>query len=110
MRTHPIVGDDMLEDILSDAQRTWVRGHHERWDGAGYPDGLAATGIPEGARILAMADSWDVMTSARVYSVALIRDEAIEEVRRTAARQFDPQVAAALVELIGDDVPVAPLA
>jgi len=50
------------------------------------------------------------MTSARVYSGALIRDEAIDEVRRTAARQFDPQVAAALVELIGDDVPVAPLA
>jgi len=75
MRTHPLVGDDMLEDILSDAQRTWVRGHRERWDGAGSPDCLAGTGIPEGAGVLAMADSSDVMTSARVCSGALIRDD-----------------------------------
>jgi diguanylate cyclase (GGDEF)-like protein/PAS domain S-box-containing protein len=106
MRTHPVVGDDMLEDILSRVQRGWVRGHHERWDGAGYPDALAETAIPEGARILAMADSWDVMTSTRVYSGALTRDEALEEVRRAAGRQFDPRVAAALVELIGEDVRV----
>jgi diguanylate cyclase (GGDEF)-like protein/PAS domain S-box-containing protein len=102
MRTHPVVGDDMLEDIISEVQRSWVRGHHERWDGAGYPDGLAGTAIPEGARILAVADSWDVMTSARVYSGALAPDAAIDEVRRAAGRQFDPCVAAVLVALIGD--------
>jgi HD-GYP domain-containing protein (c-di-GMP phosphodiesterase class II) len=109
MRTHPVVGDDMLEDILSVVQRSWVRGHHERWDGAGYPDGLADTGIPEGARILAMADSWDVMTSARVYSGALTSDDALDEVRRAAGRQFDPCVAAVLVELIGDGASVTAL-
>jgi HD-GYP domain-containing protein (c-di-GMP phosphodiesterase class II) len=109
MRTHPVVGDDMLEDILSVVQRSWVRGHHERWDGAGYPDGLADAAIPEGARILAMADSWDVMTSARVYSGALTSDDALGEVRRAAGRQFDPCVAAVLVELIGDGASVAAL-
>jgi len=108
MRTHPIVADDMLDDVLSDVQRAWVRGHHERWDGDGYPDGLAGTAIPVGARILAVADSWDVMTSARVYSGALTLDEAIGEVRRVAARQFDPHVAAALVALVAGAVRVTP--
>ena len=52
-------------------QVAWVRGHHERWDGRGYPDGLAAEAIPEGARILTLADAWDVMTSDRPYGVPL---------------------------------------
>ncbi len=55
MRRHPVVGSDMLEGLLSVVQRAWVRGHHERWDGGGYPDGLAGEAIPEGARILAVA-------------------------------------------------------
>ena len=103
MRRHPVVGDDMLEGVLSGVQRLWVRGHHERCDGAGYPDGLAADEISAGARILAVADSWDVMTSARVYSGALTFDEAIDEVHRGAGTQFDPAVAALLVELLDAD-------
>ena len=100
MRRHPVVGDDMLEGLLSSLQRAWVRGHHERWDGLGYPDGLAGAQIPEGARILAVADSWDVMTSARVYSSPLTIPEALEEVRRSAGGQFDPCVVATLVDLL----------
>ena len=100
MRRHPSVGEDMLEGVLTRPQRAWVRGHHERWDGGGYPDGLAADEIPAGARILAVADSWDVMTSARVYSGALTPAQALAEVRRGAGAQFDPSVAAALVDLM----------
>ena len=110
MRNHPVVGDDMLEDVLSDVQRAWVRGHHERWDGDGYPDGLAGTAIPEGARILAAADSWDVMTSDRVYSDALTCDEAIAEVRGSAGRQFDPGAAAALIGVVELVAPVGLIA
>ena len=91
----------MLEGVLTRLQRSWVRGHHERWDGGGYPDRLAGGEIPAGARILAMADSWDVMTSARVYSAALATGDAIDEVRRAAGARFDPIVAAALVDLMG---------
>ncbi|MDP1847968.1 MAG: PAS domain S-box protein [Solirubrobacteraceae bacterium] len=108
MRTHPVVGNDMVEDVLSDLQRAWVRGHHERWDGDGYPDGLAGDAISQGARILAVADSWDVMTSARVYSAALTLDEAIAEVGREAGRQFDPRVADVLLALVADEVRATP--
>lgn len=101
MRRHPVVGEDMLEGVLSNLQREWVRGHHERWDGRGYPDGLAGTAVPQGARILAAADSWDVMTSARVYSGALTVDEAVAEVQRGAGAQFDPEIVAILLELVG---------
>jgi diguanylate cyclase (GGDEF)-like protein/PAS domain S-box-containing protein len=100
MRQHPVVGDDMLEGVLSTMQRAWVRGHHERWDGRGYPDRLAGDAIAQGARILAVADSWDVMTSARVYSRALTLDEAVEEVGRSAGTQFDPLIASLLLELV----------
>lgn|GEM_PF-1706098 len=103
MRLHPVVGDDMLEGVLSDIQRAWVRGHHERWDGRGYPAGLAADAISQGARILSVADAWDVMTSVRVYSGALAFDEALAEVRRSTGGQFDPSVASVLVELLGED-------
>jgi diguanylate cyclase (GGDEF)-like protein/PAS domain S-box-containing protein len=100
MRRHPLVGEDMLEGLLSRLQRTWVRGHHERWDGHGYPDGLAGKRIPDGARILAVADSWDVMTSARGYSEALNPDTALTEVRRCAGRQFDGAVVDVLEDLM----------
>jgi len=91
-------------------QRAWVRGHHERWDGRGYPGGLAADAISQGARILAVADSWDVMTSVRLYGDALALDAAIAEIRRSTGGQFDPSVAKVLVELVGQDtlVPIAP--
>ncbi len=107
MRQHPVVGDDMLEGLLSRLQRSWVRGHHERWDGRGYPDTLDGPAIPVGARILAVADSWDVMTGARVYSGALTLDDALAEVRRCAGRQFDPAVVDVLVDLVSSGTPAA---
>ncbi|MHB8732820.1 MAG: HD-GYP domain-containing protein [bacterium] len=72
-----------------------VAAHHERWDGAGYPRGLAGEAIPLAARILAIADSFDAMTSRRAYHGPRTRDEAATELRREAGRQFD----AGLVDL-----------
>lgn len=69
-----------------------VEAHHERWDGAGYPHGLKGEGIPQGARILAVADSFDAMTSDRPYRRALSRQAAIKELRTNAGSQFDPGV------------------
>jgi HD-GYP domain-containing protein (c-di-GMP phosphodiesterase class II) len=69
-----------------------VRHHHERWDGAGYPDGLAGDAIPIGARIIAVADTYDAMTSDRVYRKALSHSVALAEIRRGSGSQFDPRI------------------
>lgn len=69
-----------------------VRHHHERFDGHGYPGGLAAGAIPIGARIIAVADAWNAMTNARVYRSAMSEDEALAELRRCRGTQFDPEV------------------
>lgn len=72
-----------------------VRHHHERWDGKGYPDGLAGTAIPFGARVIAVADTYDAMTSDRSYRRALPHHVAMAEIRRSAGTQFDPDIVAA---------------
>jgi len=89
----------IIEGVLSDEQVLWVRHHHERYDGAGYPDGLFGAQIPDGARILAVADSWDAMTSDRPYRAALNTEQAIQECRRQAGSQFCPEVVRALGQL-----------
>ena len=82
--------------MLSEEQVSWLRGHHEHYDGSGYPDGLAGEAIPLGAQILCLADSWDVMTSIRSYSVAMTPSEAIAECQRCAGTHFGPGVVAIL--------------
>jgi diguanylate cyclase (GGDEF)-like protein len=99
VRTHVTVGAQIVEDVLTTEQVAWVRHHHERFDGGGYPDGLAGTRIPEGARILAVADSWDVMTTGRPYKTALSPEEALAECHRQAGRQFCPDVVRAIGQL-----------
>jgi HD-GYP domain-containing protein (c-di-GMP phosphodiesterase class II) len=74
-----------------------VRASHERWDGAGYPDGLAGEDIPLGARIVAVADAYDAMVADRPYREARSQDEAIAELRRCAGTQFDPEVVEAFI-------------
>jgi len=97
---HPGIGFDILTKIESlSGFAVAVRHHHERWDGRGYPDGLAGEAIPMASRILAVADSWDAMTSARSYRVRLSFDEALEQIRLGIRSQFDPDVAAAFIEL-----------
>jgi putative two-component system response regulator len=76
-----------------------VRSHHERWDGTGYPDRLRGDQIPLGARILAVVDAWDAMTTDRPYRSALERSEAVQRLRRGAGTQWDPNVVEAFLAL-----------
>lgn len=88
VKTHAPLGAQIAGEVLSNEQIGWLRSHHERFDGTGYPDGLAGENVPDGARLLALADSWDVMTSERPYSSAMQPTEALEECRRCVGTQF----------------------
>jgi HD-GYP domain-containing protein (c-di-GMP phosphodiesterase class II) len=106
MRTHPAVGEAIVRDIagIRDAAPA-VRHHHERFDGAGYPDGLAGNTIPIEARIVAATDAYAAITGVRVYSPARSPEDAAAELRRSAGSHFDPVVVDALLdvlELAGD--------
>ncbi len=103
MRTHAAIGAKIVEPIrfLADAVEI-VRSHHERWDGRGYPYGLAGEAIPVAARVFAVADSFDAMTSDRPYRDALPLERAVREIREGSATQFDPVVVEAFCELIDD--------
>jgi ribonuclease P protein subunit RPR2 len=94
MRLHPQLGADMLAGVtlLQGGGLDVVRHHHERWDGFGYPDGLAGDAIPIGARIFALADALDAITSRRPYRDALPWKQAMDEIRNGAGYQFDPEV------------------
>lgn len=102
MRRHTIVGADMLARIpfFEDVHRL-VRGHHERWDGGGYPDGLRGEDIPIGARILCVCDSFNAMTTTRPYRHAMTQAAALREIRRCAGTQFDERVVAAFGRALG---------
>jgi putative nucleotidyltransferase with HDIG domain len=103
MKTHTIVGEQMLEQIgglLGEVGHV-VRSCHERWDGAGYPDGLAGDAIPLAARIVCCCDAWSAMTTDRAYRAALPEQEATAELLRCRGTQFDPQVVDALVAVLG---------
>jgi ribonuclease P protein subunit RPR2 len=94
MQTHTVLGEQMLGDVafLKGEGLNIVRHHHERWDGAGYPDGLVGTDIPLGARVFAVADALDAMTSDRPYRLAREWHSAGAEIIDNAKRQFDPYV------------------
>ena len=94
MHTHTVLGEQMLGGVafLQGEGLRIVRSHHERWDGLGYPDSLAGEGIPIGARIFAVADALDAMTSDRPYRKALSWHDAGNEIVEQAGRQFDPDV------------------
>jgi putative nucleotidyltransferase with HDIG domain len=98
LERHPQIGFRMLESLGVDPVAEWVLHHHERWDGAGYPDGLVGQQIPLGARIIFVADAYDAMTSERIYRRRVTPEEAIAELDRCAGTQFDPEVVAALAE------------
>ena len=97
IRCHPSVGARMLEAEGFEEIAGWVRAHHERPDGAGYPHGLRGDEIPIQARILAVADAYDAMVTDRPYSPALSREEAHEELRRGSGTQFDSEVVSAFL-------------
>jgi putative nucleotidyltransferase with HDIG domain len=98
VQAHPEVGYRILQPLgFLGRESLAVRHHHERWDGGGYPAGLAGEDIPLLARIVAVADAFDAMTSDRPYRRALDLDLALGEIERGAGIQFDPAVAAALL-------------
>jgi putative nucleotidyltransferase with HDIG domain len=93
---HPVVGAEILRDVdFIGEGKLVVRHHHERWDGTGYPDGLAGEEIPLAARVFAVADTLDALTTDRPYRPAAGWEEARDEIHRFSGRQFDPTVVAA---------------
>jgi HD-GYP domain-containing protein (c-di-GMP phosphodiesterase class II) len=102
MKTHTVVGEQMLSQIggLLGEVGTLVRSCHERWDGTGYPDGLAGAEIPLAARIVCACDGWSAMTTDRSYRKARSDSEAAVELRACAGTHFDPEVVDALLEVV----------
>ncbi len=93
IQTHPAMGERLLRPLgLSPTVTATVRHHHERYDGAGYPDGLAGDDIPLAARIIAIVDAYDAMTCDRPYRKARSSEAALDELRAHARRQFDPNL------------------
>jgi diguanylate cyclase (GGDEF)-like protein/putative nucleotidyltransferase with HDIG domain len=107
LERHPQIGYRMLESLGVDPIAYWVLHHHERWDGAGYPDGLAEDRIPLGARIIFVSDAFDAMTSDRLYRESLSFEDAVAEVERCAGSQFDPEVVNAFLACVGAQVSVS---
>ncbi len=99
MRSHAALGAQIVADVLTEEQTSWVRHHHERIDGRGYPDGISGDDIPLGARIIAVADSWDAMTADRSYRSALNESQVIETMRAGAGSQWCQRSIAALIAL-----------
>jgi putative nucleotidyltransferase with HDIG domain len=101
VQTHTLEGQRMLNRVGGFMREVGVivRAHHERWDGNGYPDRLAGTGIPLEARIVAACDTWNAMTSDRSYRAALPTEVAAAEMRAVSGSQLDPQVVSALLEV-----------
>jgi diguanylate cyclase (GGDEF)-like protein/putative nucleotidyltransferase with HDIG domain len=100
IRAHPETGARMLETTELADVRVWIRAHHERPDGAGYPDGLEGEDVPLEARIVGVADAYEAMTTERPYRPAMGAEEAAEELRRGAGRQFDAAVVDALLRVV----------
>jgi diguanylate cyclase (GGDEF)-like protein len=100
VQRHPQIGHRILEGLGVEPVADWVLHHHERWDGAGYPDRLRGDEIPLGARIIFVADAYDAMTSERVYQKPLSKREALVELANCAGSQFDPQIVDAFADEI----------
>lgn len=99
IKQHPVIGFNIVNkvktfEVISDI----VRYHHERYDGKGYPDGLKGFDIPFGARIVAVADSFDAMTAPRIYRPCFTQEEALDEIKRCRGSQFDPEVVDCFIE------------
>ena len=106
VKQHAPLGAEIAQEVLSLEQTEWIRWHHERADGRGYPDGRGEADIPEGAAILAIADAWDVMTISRPYGLPKPVPEALVECRELAGSQFTVAAVEALLAL--PDAALAP--
>ena len=102
IRAHPEEGARLVAHLEGYAEAAeLVRAHHERFDGKGYPNGLARTQIPLGSRIISVADTYDVLTARDSYRKPVSSAQAIEELRRVAGTQLDPAVVSVFVDLLG---------
>lgn len=96
MERHVELSAQLASPVLDEEQLAWVRHHHERWDGRGYPLGLEADAIPDGAMVIAVADAWVAMTNARRYRPVLDREAATQECEAAVGTQFSAEIVAAL--------------
>lgn len=104
IKMHPELGERLVNGIEKlKIISNWLKSHHERYDGGGYPEGLAGEQIPISSRIIAIADTYDAMTSSRSYRQALPHETAIEEIKRCSGTQFDPELARIFVG-IGEEI------
>jgi diguanylate cyclase (GGDEF)-like protein len=103
VKPHAMLGAEMAADALDEQQALWIAQHHERFDGRGYPGGLAGEEISDGAALLALADSWDVMTTQRSYSPARPQQAALAECLSLSGTQFSPTACRALEAAFGAD-------
>ena len=105
IKNHPVLGARILGNIKEMPKlANGARWHHERYDGKGYPDGLSGEDIPEEARIIAVADSYDAMTSHRSYRKSLPQEVVREEIEKGKGTQFDPRFASIMLEMMDEDV------
>lgn len=105
IKKHPTIGSDILSMITAIPDiALGARWHHERFDGRGYPDGKAGEEIPEVARIIAVADAYDAMSSCRSYRGAMPQEAIYEEIRKGRGTQFDPVIADKMLELMDEDM------
>ncbi len=100
MKRHSLLGYDIVQAADMEIEARWVRHHHERFDGGGYPDGLAGEDIPLESRVILVADAFEAMTSDRPYRQAPGQSFAIVELGRNAGTQFDPTVVEALTRVL----------
>lgn len=100
MKSHPVRGEKIVINIKKlQMISEWVKAHHEKWDGTGYPDSLKGNQIPLAGRIIALADTYDAMTSTRPYRTALSHEVAINEIKRCSGSQFDPALAEVFIRI-----------
>src|SRR6185503_13037834 len=114
MKIHPVVGANMLSTIeFPYPLIPMVKSHHERWDGQGYPEGLRGEEIPLNARILALVDCYDALTTNRPYRSPMVKDQLIQFFQRESGRSYDPNLVQVLIENLeeieaaGSAVPVS---
>jgi putative nucleotidyltransferase with HDIG domain len=104
IKKHPETGEEILKPVFLDEKMlALVRSHHERYDGTGYPDGLKGDKTDILAQIVSVADSYDAMTSTRAYRKSLTKEEAVAELKKNSGTQFNPKVAAAFLEVLGEE-------
>lgn len=107
VREHPIVGESIAGELaFLEAELPIIRHHHEHFDGNGYPEGLVGDAIPLGARVLAIADAYAAMLSERPFRGPMSRQAALDELKRCAGRQFDPELVDVFIAIAGEEIGV----